>query len=225
MNARPLEKISYTTHDGVSIAGVLTSTSTDGPWVLLLHMMPAGKESWQSFMSALAERGINSMAIDLRGHGESVVGPTGKLDHKLFTDTEHQASAHDVQAGVDWLIATHGAVRSRVALCGASIGANLALAHAATDLRVPAVVALSPGFNYRGVTTEDKVMDMPAATKVLLAASDDDTESFDCVRQLAAMRDWVTLRELRGAGHGTHMFDAAPELLAESADWLRRSLR
>jgi hypothetical protein len=92
-------------------------------------------------------------------------------------------------------------------------------------MRVPAVVALSPGLNYRGVTTEDKVMGMPAATKVLLAASDDDAESFDCARQLAAMRDWVTLRELSGAGHGTHMFDAVPNLISETADWLRRSLR
>lgn len=220
-----MEKMTYTTLDGVRISGLLSDKAADGPWVVLLHMMPATKESWQPFMTALAERGINSLAIDLRGHGESVDGPDGELDYRTFSDAEHQASVLDVQAALDWLIVARGAVRSRIGLCGASIGANLALTFASTDMRVPAVVAFSPGLDYRGVTTEDKVMGMPAATKVLLVASDDDTESFDCVRQLAAMRDWVTLRELHDAGHGTRMLEAAPGLVVEAADWLRRSLR
>lgn len=218
-------KVIFDTVDGVRIEGSEWVVGNDAPWALLLHMMPETKESWSTFASVLNDVGWNALAIDLRGHGGSIAGPRGELDYKTFIPNEHQASRLDLEAAVEWLVTARGAVRSKIALCGASIGANLALEIASRDARLPAVAALSPGLDYRGVTTEDKIVSMPAATKIWLAASDDDEESLACVRQLAAMRPDVTLRELRGAGHGTRMFQAVPELLATLADWLRNSVR
>src|SRR5207245_1856203 len=96
-------------------------------YVLLLHMMPAVKESWQELAKALNEAGLSALAIDFRGHGESVSKSDGtRLNYKDFADEQQQAKILDVRGAMEWLRA-RGAQDSQIAVIGASIGANLAL--------------------------------------------------------------------------------------------------
>lgn len=221
------------TEDGVRVFGAayevppdenaLDLDATSAPWVLLLHMMPETKESWEAFAQALVGLGVNALAIDLRGHGESVGSQFGALNYRTFTDAEHQESTRDVEAAAKWIMDRHGVKRSHVAVCGASIGANLALAYAAANQSCPAVLALSPGLDFRGISAEDKVLALAASQQKIIVASDDDAESFDASRELAAIKRSMTLKELHGAGHGTRMFDAEPGLVRELAVWLKKS--
>ncbi len=211
------EKTAFVTEDGVTIVGEFHPAG-NGRAVLLLHMMPATKESWRPFAASLAARGIASLAIDLRGHGESVVSSRGPLAYEKFTDAEQQAKALDLAAAMRWL-AGRGFDAKRVAVAGASIGANLAIAWAAGHPETPAVLALSPGLVYRGVTTGEEVEAVGAA-RLFLAASAEDRYSFESVRTLAMLAPGVQVRELDGAGHGTTMFERDAALLDEAADWL-----
>ena len=140
--------------DGASITGAFYAADQLRGQALLLHMMPATKESWSAFAYALAERGIACLAIDFRGHGASDGGPDG---YRRFSDAEHQAKRLDVDAALAWLRGK-GAAPLRVA--GASIGANLAIRAAAEHDDIVACLALSPGLAYRGVTTADAVAGM-----------------------------------------------------------------
>lgn len=216
------ENVSFATEDGVTIVGEF-SPAGNGRAVLLLHMMPATKESWRPFADALAARGIASLAIDLRGHGGSVASSRGPLDFKKFTDAEHQAKSLDVSAAMRWF-AGRGLDASRVAVCGASIGANLAIAWAAGHPETPAVLALSPGLVYRGVTTGEEVESVNPR-KLFLAVSAEDKYSFESVRTLAALAPGVMARELDGAGHGTTMFERDRALMGEAVDWLDGAVR
>ena|SRR5687768_16593503 len=218
-----MPKISFTTEDGVTIVGDHRPGPKDAPAALLLHMMPAAKESWDALVVALAGRGFMTLAIDLRGHGQSVVGPAGvKLDHKSFTDAEQQAKMFDVDAAMRWL-AEQGVPASRTALVGASIGANLAMVYAAAHPEVPAVVALSPGLDYRGVRTEDAAMALPRGQKLLLAASDEDEYSFASLDALAKAAPNAELQKLTGAGHGTTMLEKQPGFLDYVTEWIVRN--
>lgn len=216
------EKVSFVTEDGVTIVGEFSPAGI-GRAVLLLHMMPATKESWRPFADALASRAIASLAIDLRGHGESVASARGALDYKKFTDAEQREKTLDVAAAMGWLTA-RGLDAKRVAVCGASIGANLAIAWAAKHPETPAVLALSPGLVYRGVTTGEEI-EAVAPEKLFLAASAEDKYSFESVRTLAALAPGVLARELDGAGHGTTMFERDPALMEEAVDWLADTVR
>lgn len=216
------QPVTLTTEDGVAIASSYTAPhGVPRGAVLLLHMMPATKKSYTEFARALAERGIASLSIDFRGHGDSQYGPDG---YKNFSDEDQQAKINDVEAGVAFL-ESKGFSANRIALVGASIGANLALQYAAAHPTIPAVVALSPGLNYHGVLTMPAIDGMPRVTRVYLAASSEDAESDAAVEKLAERcLAKLTVKHFDGAGHGTTMLEREPTLANELVDWIAKSL-
>ncbi len=220
-----MPRVEITTDDGVVIVGEHREGPSGGPAVLLLHMMPATKESWEPLADALAGRGFSTLAIDLRGHGESVRGAgKRKLDYRDFSDEEHRAKMKDVEAAMRWLEG-RGIDPSRIGLAGASIGANLSIAYAGGHGAVPAVVALSPGLDYRGVATEAAAAAMPRERKLLLAASEEDEYAFSSVHALARAKADAELQELKGAGHGTTMLEREPGFFAYVVEWISNNVR
>ena len=129
-----MEKISYTA-ENVTIVGNYWK-GTNGKAAILLHMMPATKESFTPFAEKLHEKGWSVLAIDLRGHGESTKKIHGELstpmNYQEFSDEEHQSSMHDVEGARDWLEA-QGIATENIVIGGASIGANLAINYMAKD--------------------------------------------------------------------------------------------
>jgi alpha-beta hydrolase superfamily lysophospholipase len=221
------ENVTFQTSDGVRIAAVYDAAARPGPAALLLHMMPATKESWadSGFTRLLVQAGFSVLAIDLRGHGQSRTAADGRqLDYKLFGDREHQAKVLDVEAAAAWLKQRAGVTEDRLTAIGASIGANLSIAFAAAHPRVPAAVALSPGLDYRGVTTPDKVRHLVPGQSLFLAASSEDELSFQTNRRLAEIRSDILVKEFDGAGHGTTMFQNRPELMGEIVAWLKEKV-
>lgn len=218
-----MEKISFLTSDGVRIVGAHTIGIAGGPAALLLHMMPATKESWEPFTAKLVASGFSHvLAIDLRGHGESREGSGGtRLDYELFEDAEHMRTIHDVEAAVEWMHTTLDIDAEHIAVIGASIGANLAIAYTAAHDGIPAAVALSPGLDYRGVATGDAVTKMQDTQSLYLAASAEDELSFTTNRKLAALKPDAVVIELDGAGHGTTMFEREPVFMDTLIDWLK----
>ena len=209
------EPVILQTSDGVRLAGAYHAADQLRGQALLLHMMPATKESWSAFASRLSARGIASLAIDLRGHGASDGGPEG---YKDFDDAAHQAKRLDVEAGLAWLRAKAGAP---IVVAGASIGANLAFRALAEHEDVRAAMALSPGLDYRGVTTEDALAGLRVGQKLFLAASAEDARSMECLAALdAAAPGRADIRRLDGAGHGTAMLERDQAFFDAAVEWL-----
>ncbi len=218
MSGTPVE---FTTADGVEIHGLLREAGDRRRWALLLHMMPATKESYGPLMEALSSRGVSSLAIDFRGHGESVHGAHGPLDYKTFSHEEHQAKIRDVEAAVAYLEKHQGAATARIVLVGASIGANLALQYAAAHADVPGVVALSPGLNYRDIATMPLVQSLTRDRHLFLAGSSDDDISGPAVEKLAERSLAQTdVKLFTDAGHATRMFEKHPAFIDEIAAWV-----
>src|SRR3989344_7123505 len=211
------EKINITTEDGVQIVGLWEDAgATESGAVLLLHMMPATKESYADFQSKLKAAGISSLAIDFRGHGGSVRTADGRnLDYKKFSDAEHQTKIKDIEAARSWLL-EKGIESSRLVLVGASIGANLALQEMANRPEIPAGVILSPGLNYRGILTVPLVGALGRGQAVYLVASADDPESAEAAEKLAEVSLAKTqVKIFKTAGHGTTMLENEPEFAKE----------
>jgi len=216
------QHIELTTIDNVRIIGdFIRPEQLPVGYLLLLHMMPADRSSWQPFSARAAEQGFASLAIDLRGHGESRLRGTDTLDYQTFSDVQHQQSIHDITAALDFLQHQAG-VTAPIILIGASIGANLALQALADHPELPGAVLLSPGLNYKGIGTPDLLGRITNSQQLFLVASNDDPRSFEAIRTLNHLRDEHTIsRQISDAGHGTTMLERQPELIDDILEWLQ----
>ena len=159
------------------------------------------------------------MSIDLRGHGESLYKDGDKRSFEDFSDVEHQESVGDIAAAKTFLD-EKGADTSRLAIVGASIGANLALVYAAPDEDVKTVVLLSPGLDYRGVKTAP-AMEAYGERPALVIASDEDEYSAESCRELKGIAgESVELKIYEDSGHGTNIFEPQPQLETEVISWI-----
>lgn len=210
------ELISVTAADGLSIQTTLYAPGLrrPAPGVILLHMLGSNRAAWgpTGLIDALLADGFAVLTVDMRGHGET----GGTADWSLAEDDLARVwTAFAERPEVDG---------KRTAVVGASIGANVALITAADQPAIRAAVLLSPGLDYRGVTTDDRLGaygDRP----LLIIASNEDGYAADSSRSLAELaRGTAQLTLYDDAGHGTQMFVHEPGLAAEISAWLAEQL-
>ncbi|MDP2656231.1 MAG: alpha/beta fold hydrolase [bacterium] len=217
----PMQSITLTTPDGVILAGNYLASREPKGAVLLLHMMPATKESWEPLQQALEKVHISSLAIDLRGHRQSTKGPADIiLDYNTFTDREHQLTRNDVTTSIEYLV-SQGFTKNKIVISGASIGANLAIQELSQDPEINSAILLSPGLDYHGIETEQYARSLADVQALFTIASRDDGYSFDSSRRLY---DVATIKkdigEYDDIGHGTTMLENKPELIDTLVAWI-----
>ncbi len=207
------QEVSIPGADGLMVMGdFYPPPVAPAPGILLLHMYGGSRSDWRAFALDLRSAGFASLAIDLRGHGETA----GVEDWSLASD--------DVAMAYAWLGAQAGVDVDRRALVGASIGANLALVEGARDESVGAVALLSPGFDYFRIQIQGLIEEYGERPS-LLVASEEDAYSAETVRALAVSAPGeAELVILTGAGHGTAMLERDPELAGDLIAFLNRAL-
>jgi len=220
------ERITFTTADDVIIVGDWYPTPTVLGAVLLLHMMPETRASWALLARELAKRNIASLAIDLRGHGESTQDANGvRIDFSEFEDDEHQSSQYDVVGAIDWM-RSRNLELPRLAVGGASFGADLALAGLVENPRLAGGFLLSPG-PYHGLDPLAFSRNLLPDQALYIVSSEDDAESFSSSKQLyddAPVTD-KTFVPYKSGGHGTNLFATDKTLLSKVADWTAKIVR
>ena len=81
------ETVTLTTSDNVQVSGYFVKAGQDtAPAVVLLHMLGRTKEDWDSILRQylLKQTPFSYLAIDLRGHGQSVTRGEMKLGWRDF---------------------------------------------------------------------------------------------------------------------------------------------
>lgn len=210
------KEVTIITADDLPLAATLYTPSGEAPFpgVMLLHMLGSSREVWaeNGFAADLVANGYAVLAVDMRGHGET----GGSIDW--------------VQAGNDLLSAHNYFVNrlevdaEKTAVVGASIGANMALVTAAEQPSIDTVALLSPGLDYAGVTTEDR-LEQYGERPIFLIASSEDTSAATAAQALAAAATGPSQLQLYdGAGHGTSMFDKEDGLSQLIIDWLNQNI-
>jgi pimeloyl-ACP methyl ester carboxylesterase len=135
--AEPGTPIETWAEDGLRLAGVwYASTSrTSGRTAIVIHGYAEEPRGFRDRARALARRGWNALAIDLRGHGRS------EGEHTSFGGRE----ADDLHAWIEMLAARVGPAMT-LAVWGRSMGAAVALRAAAEDKqsRIAALVLEAP---------------------------------------------------------------------------------
>ena len=194
--------------------------TSNAPMAILLHMNRADRGTWKPLAEPLSEAGFATLAIDMRGHGESQTPNTEdqveRRDTRLYKDMYD-----DVRGAYDWLAEQEGVDRGRVALVGASVGASVALRYAVQDKSVDAIVCLTPGTLYLGLDSKRDTRRIRGRT-ILLMATQNERRACD---ELARLNDGAKTKSYKGhEAHGTAMFGEVPGVEKEIVAFLRRAV-
>ena len=206
----------FLSQDGIRIAADYLRPRGNKPVLVLLHGLGAGRREWDPFVAELEKLGFGSLQFDARGHGQS-----GGPPYTTFRNTQDwEAIGKDIEAALAFL-KSRGFPSERVALAGASVGANLMLRQAVKDARIPFAVILSPGLDYQGIRIKADFLrfDRP----VLLASAPGDPYAFRTCEELAPLARNPASRFVQAAaGHGAQMFsgDVNRPFVRELLRWL-----
>lgn len=207
--------VCFVTADGWVIQGVVWNpNATDAPSALLVHGFREQHGQMDPLALALAEHGLRVLAIDLRGHGASTTNTQGPdRSAERFRGAEIQAMLHDLNASQAYL------GEAPDAIVGASLSANLALAHAAEHPAVDTLVLLSP-IPARG-PLEPAAANEAYHGSVLYIASEQDRPAAQTARDLHAGHEGAPaeLTIDNGSAHGSQHLDNATRL-ADVRTWV-----
>ena len=208
-----VQRVSFLTDDGVLIVGTYyppasPHQTSPAKAIILLHMLGRNRNDWNAFASILSNssNGYAVLSMDLRGHGESINQNGKMISFQPFSPDDFNKMVLDVKAAKQFVVTQKHISPNDIAVVGASIGANVGLKYAASDPSIKAVVLLSPGLNYMGVTTSDSIRKyinqfyIAAAGKDPIAGSDPQTlcNMINCGNHLKVYQD--------STSHGTDMF-------------------
>lgn len=182
---------------------------------ILLHGLASGKEEWYSFADRLSARGYGYLAVDMRGHGESNKTKSGKeVDIKYFgapgPGSQWDKMTEDVDCMVKYLNRKRNIKKNKVALAGASIGANIVLKYSARHKFIPLTILLSPGLNYVGLLSAPAMQEYDNRPVAIASSPKDEYAYASSARLLVIAREAganVVVFEGKKNQHGTQMFD------------------
>lgn len=194
------EKVTFRTEDGFTIMANFSRGGSKG--VVLMHQFTLDKGSYNNLARKLGDANFTVLAIDLRGHGESLDQNGLKRGYASFSERDFRDMVKDVKAAKRFLQQQGSGI---YAVVGASIGANTAVNYAVQDSSVEKIVLLSPGLNFKGIETESAAGQLKAKT-LIVASAPDDSYSYGSGKALKQAIPNSEFMELRNAGHGTKMF-------------------
>ena len=232
------QNVDLKTSDGTQLKASYFAAARPGPGVLLLHQANRDRKSWDNVASQLASAGINTLTLDMRGHGES----GGKAGDKMTDDIDKAFQYLVSQPGVNrnvigaggagWLgvgysvevARQHSAqVKSLVLLSGETLGGTLArvgyeFLHKAWQL--PELFVFSDDDEYPPTQDAMKLLYVtagsPSKKLVHYSAAED-------APWLWYETGDVSKVPAKG-GHGTDMFKVHPELPDIIVHWFVTTL-
>ena len=212
-------EVSLSSSDGVRLVATWrpSPSGPSAPAVLLLHAFSRERSELAELADELAGRGFATLALDLRGHGES----TSKGGARIAPSPSLQASPNgyprDVEAACAWLRAR----APRVGVLGLSLSGNLA------------ALATATGCAEGGVAVSANADRLPqlAGTRpssprgLLVLASEKDPGRADSARALdASGQEPKRVLLYAGAAHALDLLRTEPAAKAAAYGWLEERL-
>jgi pimeloyl-ACP methyl ester carboxylesterase len=226
--------------DGSHLKASYFAAAKPGPGVLLLHQANRERRVWDELAARLAAAGINTLTLDMRGHGES--------DQPTDAERKRQVGGWpgDIDTAFEYLLTQSGVMRDVIGLGGAgALGVGSAVqAGRRHPAEVKALALLS------GETVQDGLQflrDAPHLPGLFVAADDDEypptVEAMELlyITSTSPSKQWVHYPAAKEApwiwyetadiskvaptgGHGTDLFKVHPELPAIIVNWFITTL-
>ena len=214
-------RVTLATDDGVSLAATWRPVpgQPDAPAVLLIHDFSRDRRQWEPLAADFLARGLATLAIDLRAHGESLrkAGTAAPLHLSPTLQTRPNAFPRDVEAACKWLREK----TPKVGVMGLSLGGNLAVLATASAWADTAVV-VSANIAKLGLLAGGRPT-KPRATLVL--ASDRDPGRADSAKVLDATGEAPKRTTVySGASHSLGLLNDHADAKEAALAWLAERL-
>ncbi|MBI1854044.1 MAG: alpha/beta fold hydrolase [Planctomycetes bacterium] len=223
--AGPAERVTFESDDHVKlVADLYAGGKPNARAVILLPMYGDTRASWKRLAPLIQQKGMTALALDPRGHGESLHQGDKVLDYNSARQGGENlflSMYRDVAAAKKYLVEKAGIDASRVSLVGASIGCSVAIDSAGRDHSLKSMVLMSPGRNYQGMDSMAHASKV-AALPVLILTND---------RESAAARDVAgampkgaaQVDVIPDAEHGTRMLGKVEGIEKKIVDFLEKN--
>lgn len=201
---------------------IVPKSKRPAPAVILLNKAAGDRKAYESLARRLAEHGVASLRIDLRGHGESV------NKGKFVPGAEDalsliEGSDEDVTSAFRYLKTVRGVDAQRVGFVGASYSGEAMAVSARKHGYGKAYVALSPGsFSEESMEAIDRSGLPWLFVKSTAERAKSLQDFFPLLRQKSRT---AQVMEVAGTEHATDILGAHPELAEMLAVWLKHHLR
>lgn len=218
------ERVTFTSVDGVALVADFHDLAGAAPTVICLPMYGSTRDSYATLAAPLRAVGIQMLALDLRGHGESAPELVPKVEAR---DAELFGAMYQDVAAALALLRARGEDTSRVALLGASVGCSIGIDAIVRDPSAfRSIALLSPGAKYLGLDTLAHLERWPDVPALVLTSSEEQANAAPIVELLEADAPAVTEQVVcEGEGlHGTSMFGAVPDVEARLVGFYRATL-
>src|SRR5213082_3759459 len=235
-NGRAVDLKSY---DSTVLKGTYFPAAKPGPAVLLFHQSNRTRKSWDDVAEQVAAAGINTLTVDVRGHGE-----TGGQESR--GEARKKQWPLDLDAALEYLISQPGVKRDVIGIGGAGVigvenSVETARRHSA---EMKSLVLLSGETVREGLDFLRQASQLP---ELFVVADDDEyppiVEGMELLYITASSPSrkfvhysasheapWLWYEPFdigkvpANGGHGTDMFKPHPELPGIIVDWLVTTL-
>lgn len=140
----PMQKITFPASDGLIVTADIYYTNDTLPCMVLCHQARYSRGEYMETVKEFMTLGYNCLVPDLRSGKEvnGVYNETASLAVKKGLPGEYIDAEPDMIAAINYAYQKSG---KKIILVGSSYSASLALKIAATNKKVSAVLAFSPG--------------------------------------------------------------------------------
>lgn len=144
ISPQPAVKITFPASDALIVTADLYFVSDSLPYMILCHQAGYSRAEYAETSKKFCMLGFNCIAIDQRSGKEvnGIVNETATLATSKKKPTGYLDAEKDILAAIDYAYSKSG---KKVVVVGSSYSASLALKIGATNKKVKAVIAFSPG--------------------------------------------------------------------------------
>lgn len=175
------------------------------PAVILFHQLYTTRHSWNDFIQPLMEAGYKVLAVDVRGYGQT----RGAINW-----TRAQQDSLD---WADWVLEQEGV--TSLLMVGSSMGSSLALNACFEVDQCHSVVAISPGLNYFGVSTEEAFASNKPKLMVYAESDPYPARAIPFLESNAVATEYLMLE---GRVHGIDLFKEDETLIPTLINWMNQ---
>lgn len=215
------ESVNLVTSDAVNIYGELSVPQQLGKShaaVILIHQGGSDHTEWNFMVSHLLNMNYVVFAYDVRGHGKS-----DKVTDLYALYNDPKLAPKDLKAVIKYLKSIEYIDEKRIAVLGASIGANLANVGVA-NLGIKSAVAISGKTSAVRNLSDSEYPDMQSV--FYISSNENNGKRAKWARELFNMTKLPHKISIvsDSQSHGISILKDQPAVLTETLDWLKETL-
>ncbi|HWR13224.1 MAG TPA: alpha/beta fold hydrolase [Terriglobales bacterium] len=216
------QNVDLTAPDGVKLKATYYPAGKAGPGVLLMHQCNRDRKMWADIAPKMAEAGMNVLALDFRGFGESGGTKFDQMPPQERGQAVTQVWPKDVDVAFQYLISQKGVTKTVIGAAGASCGVNQSIQLASRHPEVKSLVLLSGNTDADGRRFLRNAKDLP----LFGSAADDDGGAVEMMQWILSLspNPANTFQRYATGGHGIEMFAPHPDLTDHVLNWFKTTL-